>query len=143
MTVRDKWPNAQWVVCRPEDWSPEERAGRGELVKRVIIDGIRLSESGVLFEDVLEQRRMIRQYKRLFFSTLAIGLVAIVGLLMVLRVNSQLTESDHKLNEATQAMKKMQRELMQGREDMVNVASILERLMEGQKRLESKEVNVK
>lgn len=85
---------------------------------------------------------MIRQYKRLFFSTLAIGLVAIVGLLTVLRVNSQLTESDHKLTDATKTMQQMQADLMQGREDMTKVARILEQLMEGRRRLESTEVNV-
>jgi WD40 repeat protein len=59
--VTGRWPNAQRIVCTPQAWSDDDTGERVEkrAIER-ILNGIRISEEGVYFEE-LEHLRLLNR----------------------------------------------------------------------------------
>lgn len=98
--VRKMWPDCQRVVFRPNTWDAAEIPSQTERLVHQIVEGIRLSETGVLFEDVEQHKRLLRRSRTMLISTALLAILAAIGMGLTLRLNDQLTRSNERLDAA-------------------------------------------
>lgn len=105
-SVREKWPAPQRLLLTQEIISQDPDAANRILAQ--IINGIRFSESATMFADIIEQKKLLRRFKSIAYSTATIGIIAVFGLLLVWQLSSEVTRSkqdlEHAVDRATRAM---------------------------------------
>jgi hypothetical protein len=97
--IKVRWPNAQRVSVRPEDWQALAADARAEIAQRTverIVGGIRLSAGQSLREDYereLARRRTLEQQRRYLIGALVLAAVALGGVLRLGQIARQQARS--------------------------------------------------
>jgi WD40 repeat protein len=80
--LKKRWPNAQRVEVRLADWSrlaDRDAVSRGQAELGRILDGIRINERQLVFEDLERVKRLVRRLQRSLAVAVLASLLALVA----------------------------------------------------------------
>lgn len=103
--VNVRWPHCQRVCCNPDEWRAGEVDDRANLILKQIVDGIRLSDSQSLFQDVEKARNVVARSRSFLVLSLAYALSACLGVIFLFYINRQIGESNDRLRLSDDTLK--------------------------------------
>ena len=120
VSLTKNWKDLQRVAFKPSD----------DSILQPIIQGILLSGTSVLFEDVDRNKKLLKGYRLSLSGIVLLFMISFVGLALTLRVNSQLRDSSRDLKVAQLTIEKMDSQLRDSESHQNDVESAIKGLQE-------------